>query len=62
VRWVEEAEAAEVVDNKGKLWLTTNVTGAGESYSNVEEIEYTTCLMKCWSCAAAIQFIECCIA
>uniref|UniRef100_A0A453NHZ6 Bulb-type lectin domain-containing protein n=1 Tax=Aegilops tauschii subsp. strangulata TaxID=200361 RepID=A0A453NHZ6_AEGTS len=24
-RWVEEAGAAEVLDNKGKLWLTTGV-------------------------------------
>lgn len=36
-RWVEEAGAAEVVENRGKLWLTTGVTRAGKLYYNVEE-------------------------
>ena len=39
-RWVEEAGAAEVVENRGKLWLTTGVTRAGKLYYNVEEIGY----------------------
>uniref|UniRef100_N1QPB4 tRNA-splicing endonuclease subunit Sen54 N-terminal domain-containing protein n=1 Tax=Aegilops tauschii TaxID=37682 RepID=N1QPB4_AEGTA len=37
-RWVEEAGAAEVLDSKGKLWLTTGVTRGGKLYYNVEEI------------------------
>ncbi|PWZ41930.1 hypothetical protein Zm00014a_028466 [Zea mays] len=36
-RWVEEAGAAEVVENRGKLWLTTGVTRGGKLYYNVEE-------------------------
>ncbi|XP_044389499.1 uncharacterized protein [Triticum aestivum] len=39
-RWVEEAGAAEVLDNKGKLWLTTGVTRGGRLYYNVEEIGF----------------------
>uniref|UniRef100_A0A0D9XFD1 tRNA-splicing endonuclease subunit Sen54 N-terminal domain-containing protein n=1 Tax=Leersia perrieri TaxID=77586 RepID=A0A0D9XFD1_9ORYZ len=38
--WVEEAGAAEVVDSKGKLWLTTGVTRDGKLYYNVEEIGF----------------------
>ncbi|XBI82409.1 hypothetical protein VPH35_091099 [Triticum aestivum] len=30
-RWVEEAGAAEVLDNKGKLWLTTGIARAASS-------------------------------
>jgi tRNA-splicing endonuclease subunit Sen54 len=45
--WVEEAGAAEVVDSKGKLWLTTGVNRDGKLYYNVEEIGYATCSMKC---------------
>jgi hypothetical protein len=58
---VEEAGAAEVVDNKGKSWLTTGVTRGDKLYYNVEEIGYATCLMKCRSYTAAARFIECCI-
>ncbi|TVU08826.1 hypothetical protein EJB05_42241 [Eragrostis curvula] len=39
-RWVEEAGAAEVVDSKGKLWLTTGITRGGKLYYNVEEIGF----------------------
>ena len=39
-RWVEEIGAAEVVESRGKLWLTTGVTRAGKLYYNVEEIGY----------------------
>ncbi|KAF7073375.1 hypothetical protein CFC21_078370 [Triticum aestivum] len=39
-RWVEEAGAAEVLDSKGKLWLTTGVTRGGKLYYNVEEIGF----------------------
>ncbi|XP_062198537.1 uncharacterized protein LOC133901257 [Phragmites australis] len=39
-RWLEEAGAAEVVDSKGKLWLTTGVTRGGKLYYNVEEIGF----------------------
>jgi tRNA-splicing endonuclease subunit Sen54 len=39
-RWVEEAGAAEVVDSKGKLWLTTGVTRVGKLYYNIEEVGY----------------------
>ncbi|KAL6656287.1 hypothetical protein ACP70R_007113 [Stipagrostis hirtigluma subsp. patula] len=39
-RWVEEAGAAEVVDSKGKLWLTTGVNRGGKLYYNVEEIGF----------------------
>ncbi|KAI4988798.1 hypothetical protein ZWY2020_036115 [Hordeum vulgare] len=39
-RWVEEAGAAEVVDSKGKPWLTTGVTRGGKLYYNVEEIGF----------------------
>ncbi|XP_044950038.1 uncharacterized protein LOC123399712 [Hordeum vulgare subsp. vulgare] len=39
-RWVEEAGAAEVLDNKGKLWLTTGITRGGKLYYNVEEIGF----------------------
>jgi tRNA-splicing endonuclease subunit Sen54 len=48
-RWVEEAGAAEVVENRGKLWLTTGVTRAGKLYYNVEETgyAYADCLMNC---------------
>uniref|UniRef100_A0A0E0B4Z0 tRNA-splicing endonuclease subunit Sen54 N-terminal domain-containing protein n=1 Tax=Oryza glumipatula TaxID=40148 RepID=A0A0E0B4Z0_9ORYZ len=38
--WVEEAGAAEVVDSKGKLWLTTGVNRDGKLYYNVEEIGF----------------------
>jgi len=51
-RWVEEVGAAEVVESKGKLWLTTGVTRGGKLCYNVEEIGYATCSMKCRSCAA----------
>jgi tRNA-splicing endonuclease subunit Sen54 len=50
-RWVEEAGAAEVVESKGKLWLTTGVTRGGKLCYNVEEIGYATCSMKYRSCA-----------
>ncbi|KAK3133763.1 hypothetical protein QOZ80_6AG0540700 [Eleusine coracana subsp. coracana] len=39
-RWLEEAGAAEVVESKGKLWLTTGVTRGGKLYYNVEEIGF----------------------
>ncbi|KAG8062423.1 hypothetical protein GUJ93_ZPchr0003g18342 [Zizania palustris] len=39
-RWVEDAGAAEVVDSKGKLWLTTGVNRDGKLYYNVEEIGF----------------------
>jgi tRNA-splicing endonuclease subunit Sen54 len=39
-RWVEEAGAAEVVESKGKLWLTTGVTRGGKLCYNVEEIGF----------------------
>ncbi|KAG0536112.1 hypothetical protein BDA96_03G036700 [Sorghum bicolor] len=39
-RWVEEIGAAEVVESRGKLWLTTGVTRAGKLYYNVEEIGF----------------------
>ncbi|KAL6845919.1 hypothetical protein ACP4OV_023367 [Aristida adscensionis] len=39
-RWVEEAGAAEVVDGRGKLWLTTGVSRGGKLYYNVEEIGF----------------------
>ncbi|KAF7073389.1 hypothetical protein CFC21_078385 [Triticum aestivum] len=39
-RWVEEAGAAEVLDNKGKLWLTTGIARGGKLYYNVEEIGF----------------------
>ncbi|CAM0952196.1 unnamed protein product [Alopecurus aequalis] len=39
-RWVEEAGEAEVVDSKGKLWLTTGVTRGGNLFYNVEEIGF----------------------
>ncbi|VAI19395.1 unnamed protein product [Triticum turgidum subsp. durum] len=39
-RWVEEAGAAEVLDSKGKLWLTTGVTRGGKLDYNVEEIGF----------------------
>nr|CAB3453872.1 unnamed protein product [Digitaria exilis] len=39
-RWVEEAGAAEVVEGKGKLWLTTGVTRGGKLCYNVEEIGF----------------------
>ena len=51
-RWVEKAGAAEVVESKGKLWLTTGVTRGSKLCYNVEEIGYATCSMKCRSCAA----------
>ncbi|XP_015696410.2 uncharacterized protein LOC102721672 [Oryza brachyantha] len=38
--WVEDAGAAEVVDSKGKLWLTTGVSRDGKLYYNVEEIGF----------------------
>ncbi|RCV22035.1 hypothetical protein SETIT_4G187700v2 [Setaria italica] len=37
-RWVEEAGVAEVVESKGKLWLTTGVTRGAKLCYNVEEI------------------------
>jgi len=37
---VEETGAAEVVESRDKLWLTTGVTRAGKLYYNVEEIGY----------------------
>ncbi|VAI34169.1 unnamed protein product [Triticum turgidum subsp. durum] len=39
-RWVEEAGAAGVLDNKGKLWLTTGIARGGKLYYNVEEIGF----------------------
>ncbi|TKW33982.1 hypothetical protein SEVIR_2G274700v4 [Setaria viridis] len=50
-RWVEEAGAAEVVESKGKLWLTTGVTRGGKLCYNVEEIGCATCSIECRSCA-----------
>jgi tRNA-splicing endonuclease subunit Sen54 len=44
---VEDAGEAEVLDSKGKLWLTTGVTRAGKLYYNVEEIGYATCSIEC---------------
>jgi len=49
---VEEIGAAEVVESRGKLWLTTGVTRAGKLYYNVEEIGYANCSMKCRISAA----------
>jgi hypothetical protein len=54
--WVEEAGVAEVLDNKGKLCVTTGVTRAGKLYSNIEDIGYATYLMKCQSCVIAMKF------
>ena len=45
-RWVEEIGAAEVVESRGKLWLTTGVTRAGKLCYNIEEIGYANCSMK----------------
>uniref|UniRef100_K3Y374 tRNA-splicing endonuclease subunit Sen54 N-terminal domain-containing protein n=1 Tax=Setaria italica TaxID=4555 RepID=K3Y374_SETIT len=50
-RWVEEAGVAEVVESKGKLWLTTGVTRGAKLCYNVEEIgdflfEYLSFLVK----------------
>ena len=56
-RWVEEAGAAEVLDNKGKLWLTTGIARGGKLYYNVEEIGYATCLMQCFNIAACPRFL-----
>ncbi|KAG2636203.1 hypothetical protein PVAP13_2NG434200 [Panicum virgatum] len=39
-RWVEEAGAGEVVESKGKLWLTTGVTRGSKLCYNVEEIGF----------------------
>nr|TKW21957.1 hypothetical protein SEVIR_4G156200v2 [Setaria viridis]TKW21958.1 hypothetical protein SEVIR_4G156200v2 [Setaria viridis] len=39
-RWVEEAGVAEVVESKGKLWLTTGVTRGAKLCYNVEEIGF----------------------
>ncbi|CAN6174903.1 unnamed protein product [Urochloa humidicola] len=39
-RWVEEAGAAEVVESKGNLWLTTGVTRGVKLFYNVEEIGF----------------------
>jgi len=39
---VEEIDAAEVVESRGKPWLTTGVTRAGKLCYNVEEIGYAT--------------------
>ncbi|RLN34029.1 uncharacterized protein C2845_PM03G02290 [Panicum miliaceum] len=39
-RWVEEACAAEVVESKSNLWLTTGVTRGGNLCYNVEEIGF----------------------
>ncbi|KAF8667156.1 hypothetical protein HU200_053345 [Digitaria exilis] len=39
-RWVEEAGATEVVESKGKLWLTTGVTRGGKLCYNIEEIGF----------------------
>ncbi|CAD6224326.1 unnamed protein product [Miscanthus lutarioriparius] len=39
-RCVEETGAAEVVESRDKLWLTTGVTRAGKLYYNVEEIGF----------------------
>ncbi|XP_066310815.1 uncharacterized protein [Miscanthus floridulus] len=39
-RWVEEISAAEVVERRGKLWLTTGVTRVGKLCYNVEEIRF----------------------
>ncbi|XP_066390514.1 tRNA-splicing endonuclease subunit SEN54-like [Miscanthus floridulus] len=39
-RWVEETGAAEVVESRGNLWLTTGVTRAGKLYYNIEEIGF----------------------
>ena len=52
-RWVEEAGAAEVVEGKGKLWLTTGTRG-DKLYYKVKEIGYATCSMECRSCAASV--------
>ncbi|CAN6272620.1 unnamed protein product [Urochloa humidicola] len=38
--WVEEAGAAEVVESKGKLWLTTGITRGGKLFYNIEEIGF----------------------
>ena len=55
-RWVEEVGAAEVVESKGKLWLTTGVTRGGKLCYNIEETGYATCSMKCRSCSI-IRFL-----
>ncbi|KAJ1290294.1 hypothetical protein BS78_02G232400 [Paspalum vaginatum] len=39
-RWVEEAGTAEVVESRGKMWLTTGVTRAGKLCYNIEEIGF----------------------
>ena len=55
-RWVEEVGAAEVVESKGKLWMTTGVTRGGKLCYNIEETGYATCSMKCRSCSI-IRFL-----
>ncbi|CAL5082240.1 unnamed protein product [Urochloa decumbens] len=39
-RWVEEAGAAEVLESKGNLWLTTGVARGGKLFYNIEEIGF----------------------
>ncbi|CAL5073469.1 unnamed protein product [Urochloa decumbens] len=39
-RWVEEAGAAEVLESKGNLWLTTGVTRGSKLFYNIEEIRF----------------------
>jgi hypothetical protein len=54
---VEEAGVAEVVESKGKQWLTTGITRGGKLCYNVEETGYATCSMKCRSCASYVRFL-----